>query len=426
MFKKIILGLALLGLTAQGQTSKIPLNNLQIGKSATGDKKIIFNRGGTNPQIKWDETAGALKQSADGSTFRDLGDVVASSAPIVEMAVNGGFESGLTGWTASGGTLELNNPNILDVALMGNWSGEWDASSAGQTLTSAAFTVPEGLAFKPLVLECKISTGFVTPVTTTMGFWDGTTLSGATTIYASSIGHVSRAWLPSGVGIGTLAIRFTSVAANEPKLKIDGCTMRESPNESTLAKTSNYTAVASDSTITGATSGGAFTITLPSAVGLEGKRFTIRKSDTSSNLLTVATTSSQTIGSNSATSTKLHAKGEAITLESDGANWIYITPEYRTESAIITGNAVTPTITQSGAWLSFTSRTGAGDYTFTISPTYPVQQTCSCSVLTSGGTNAHNCTIQVLTTSSIRLSLSDAGNSNTDADKATVMCHGPR
>ena len=63
----------------------------------------------------------------------------------------------------------------------------------------------------------------------------------------------------------------------------------------------------------------AFTITLPSAVGCRGRAFYVKKSDSSNNAITVATTSDQTIdGSSSASVASQYAIVGAV---SDGANW---------------------------------------------------------------------------------------------------------
>lgn len=66
-------------------------------------------------------------------------------------------------------------------------------------------------------------------------------------------------------------------------------------------------------------SGGAVTITLPTAVGISDRIYYIKKSDSSSNYVTVATTGGQTI--DGAASFALKIGGEAIMVVSDGANW---------------------------------------------------------------------------------------------------------
>jgi hypothetical protein len=64
------------------------------------------------------------------------------------------------------------------------------------------------------------------------------------------------------------------------------------------------------------------TMTLPTAVGRAGKEFVIRKSDASANLVTIATTSSQTI--NGAAPGTLTAQYQFIRVVSDGANWMAV------------------------------------------------------------------------------------------------------
>jgi hypothetical protein len=140
-----------------------------------------------------------------------------------------------------------------------------------------------------------------------------------------------------------------------------------------VAKTGNYTLDAStDGTVVGNTSGGAFTLTLPTAVGITGTIFRIVKGDTSSNLLSVATTSGQTLSGLS--STKLDEIGETIAVQSDGANWVLLTGttkiKYITAGGASYPNACTGSPCtihrQSGSWVSSITRTGAGSYTINI------------------------------------------------------------
>lgn len=104
------------------------------------------------------------------------------------------------------------------------------------------------------------------------------------------------------------------------------------------AKTSAYTLTATDYVILADASGGAFTLTLPSAVTVgNGKRFILKKVDSSFTQVTVDTTSSQTI--DGATSTTLATQYETLTLVSDGANWHVL--ERRIPSKWVTTNTMT-------------------------------------------------------------------------------------
>jgi hypothetical protein len=84
-----------------------------------------------------------------------------------------------------------------------------------------------------------------------------------------------------------------------------------------VSKSANYTATISDNTINCTTSG--ITITLPTAVGIDGREYTIINS-TSGNV-TVATTSSQTIGNFTTATTYTLASDKSVTVKSDNANY---------------------------------------------------------------------------------------------------------
>ena len=100
-------------------------------------------------------------------------------------------------------------------------------------------------------------------------------------------------------------------------------TINRAPVYSYISKVntdSPYTIAAGDHTIGVDASSGAVTLTLPTAVGRTGKTYSIRRTDTAekANLVTVSTTSSQTIGTAPAWYLSI---GEFLTVESDGSNW---------------------------------------------------------------------------------------------------------
>jgi hypothetical protein len=109
-------------------------------------------------------------------------------------------------------------------------------------------------------------------------------------------------------------------AANQ--LKTDDVMFVSSLMTSITTKTTTYTASYLDSTILGDATSASFVVTLPTAVGFAGNIFTIKKIDATVNTVTIATTSSQTIDG---TTTKvISAQWTAVTVQSDGANWVII------------------------------------------------------------------------------------------------------
>lgn len=86
-----------------------------------------------------------------------------------------------------------------------------------------------------------------------------------------------------------------------------------------VAKTANYTLTATDGIVTADSTSSAFTLTLPTAVGISGRIYTLFRINAGVNVVTVATTSSQTIGGS--TTFALTATDSILEVVSDGANW---------------------------------------------------------------------------------------------------------
>jgi hypothetical protein len=86
------------------------------------------------------------------------------------------------------------------------------------------------------------------------------------------------------------------------------------------AATTTYSILTTDDVIT--CSGASFTLTLPTAVGVAGKQYTIKHLGTSlTQVYTLNTTSAQTIGGVASGAYALYTNQELIKIISDGANW---------------------------------------------------------------------------------------------------------
>lgn len=90
-----------------------------------------------------------------------------------------------------------------------------------------------------------------------------------------------------------------------------------------VGKTSNYTLTATDARIRADATSGALTLTLPTAVGITGKHYGVKKIDTSTNFVIIDPNSSETIEGLS--TWELRSTGADIEFISDGTNWRVIT-----------------------------------------------------------------------------------------------------
>jgi hypothetical protein len=85
------------------------------------------------------------------------------------------------------------------------------------------------------------------------------------------------------------------------------------------SKTAAYNVTATDEVIIADATSSAFNVTLPTAVGVTGQTYTIKRINSGANIVTIATTSSQTIDGSTTAPIKLQY--QSLTVVSDGANW---------------------------------------------------------------------------------------------------------
>jgi hypothetical protein len=86
-----------------------------------------------------------------------------------------------------------------------------------------------------------------------------------------------------------------------------------------VAKTTTYTAANVEEIILANATGGAFTITMPTAVEREGYIYSIKKTDSSANAVKVDGLGSEEIDGDA--DFDLLSQDEVITVVSDNANW---------------------------------------------------------------------------------------------------------
>ena len=148
-----------------------------------------------------------------------------------------------------------------------------------------------------------------------------------TNVYALASNIVGTVAIANGgTGQTTANAAFNALAPSQTSnsgkyLTSDGTnTAWAFPSLST--KTSAYTLTSTDSTILGNATSADFTLTLPTAVGTTGKTYVIKKTDSSTNAVTIGTTSSQTIDGN--TTYAISNQWGGVTLQSDGSNWLII------------------------------------------------------------------------------------------------------
>lgn len=216
---------------------------------------------------------------------------ITSAANVAISAGNGTVTNVSTGTGLTGGpitttgTISLANTTVT-------------AASYGGAATVATFTVDaQGRLTAAANATISIPASAINTAIPNAGLANSTTTLGNATLTLGSI----------TTSVGNLTL--TNATVNGAAFAV-------------TTQTSAYTATGTDVTILANATGGAFSVTLPTAVGATGKIYTVKKIDSSVNAVTVATTSSQTIDNQ--TTEPLARQFDAVTVQSDGANWFII------------------------------------------------------------------------------------------------------
>jgi hypothetical protein len=308
-------------------TMKTKLDGITTGATANSSDATLLNRANhTGTQL----LATISDVTASSAEVNVLDGVTASTAEL----------NLLDGVTAT--TAELNYTAGVTSAIQTQLNAK--ASLTGsETLTNKELTTPK-------IAQINDSNGNpYLAVSATASAVSYLTITNAASGGTITLAATASAGTPNFVlkGSGTFALRPTSNGTNAIRLQnadgtsnilvadtsnariaIGGTTptsvldVRGAIGLPLSSKTGAYTATATDSTLLGDTTGGAFSITLPSAASITGRVYTIKRTSAGSNNLTVATTSSQTI--DGSTTYVLGSQYKYVTVQSDGSNWVII------------------------------------------------------------------------------------------------------
>ena len=140
-------------------------------------------------------------------------------------------------------------------------------------------------------------------------------------VVSSQASGLTRKLDPTNAGYIAPAVLGTGTPTASTYLNGVGtwATVAGSSSVSVVTVTGAYTALTTDSIILGNATTASFSILLPTAVGVAGKTYTIKKLDATVNTITLTTTSAQTI--DGGTTAVMRMQYLSLTLVSDGANW---------------------------------------------------------------------------------------------------------
>jgi hypothetical protein len=216
----------------------------------------------------------------------------------------------LTGYTSGSGTISATD-SILSAIQKLNGNDVLHASTSG-TSAHAAASINTASAIVARDASGNFAAGTITATLTGAASLNvlktGDTMSGTLNLPPNGLVAGTNQLVVSGgnVGIGTASPTSTLHSNGSFSLPI-------------VNKTGAYTATSSDHTITCNATSATFTITLPTASGITGRMYVIKKMDSSGNAITIDANASETIDGSLTRS--LNLQYESITIQSDGTNW---------------------------------------------------------------------------------------------------------
>jgi len=251
----------------------------------------IVDESGSTPVNKKIQVSNLLSTVVANITTLDS-QVTALMAGVLSGSLDvlgsGTFSEGTTTPGLHLGLLTGNNPRLLFAT--GNAAQTWEIDNSAGTLR---FYVP----------------GTVKALLSSAGSW----LTGGYTRVGSLVAPTNTS---NGDLTANRAFFLTSLFVGGQSVATSTLQSGGSFGLPLVKKTANYTITANDVTVIA--SGSGTTITLPTAVGCNGRIYIIKRVD-GSNTITVATTSSQTI--DGSTTVSLSSNFQTLRVQSDGANW---------------------------------------------------------------------------------------------------------
>lgn len=154
----------------------------------------------------------------------------------------------------------------------------------------------------------------------------------------------------SSAGSNTTRLTGSAVSSDVQLILPDASGTLAIQGDVTASKTSAYTATTADGLILCDSSGGAFTVTLYTAVGNEGKVLRIKKTTSDVTAVTIDGNGSETI--DGSTTTTINTQNEVLVIMSDGSNWQIIERRIpKIKTAYTPGTNVTTNTATAGFWM---------------------------------------------------------------------------
>lgn len=283
-----------------------------------GDTDVQFSALSNNDVVTYEAASGKWKNKPGGG---------GTGASTADPFIVNGTASDLTNATQLSTVLNQGLLSARPAAAAGNKFCYYWASDTAQLYQNLSGTAWSAVSPLPGGSPASGDLTGTYPNPTLVNTGPGATgpIGDSSHVAAVTIDAKGRVTALTSTAIGIDAILPSETGQSGKFLTTNGTTASwgtpagGSTNLSVVAKTANYTATTSDDVIDCDASGGAFTISVYTAVGNTGKVLTVKKTDSSTNAVTIDPNSTETI--DGALTVALITQGNALTIVSDGTNW---------------------------------------------------------------------------------------------------------
>lgn len=251
-----------------------------------------------------------------------------SAGTETEVGSGGGGGVAATAWTSF--TPVTSAGNDAGAATVGRWRRVGDSmqvegvvnfTGSGGAGAAVALTIPDGKSIDTSKLSSTVlPSGTDNGKHAILGY--GHRMNHADAWYFNQVHYLSATTVGFNHATG---IVLDNQFDTDDGLKfnftvpIDGWAVTEAETD-VVTKTTTYTASVDDDLILASTTGGAWTLSLFTAVGNDGKKLIVKKTTNDVTLLSIDPNSTETIDGSS-TNLTISAYNDWVELTSDGANW---------------------------------------------------------------------------------------------------------
>lgn len=301
-------------------SSNSTFNGVLLAEDGTVDNPSYSFTGDTNTGVYWVSadrlgvtTGGVNRAIFDSNGITINGGLITSGGATISNFT--GFLKGTNGAISTGSVVESLNglTEATQTFATGSSGGDFNISSSGSIHT---FNIPTASNSARGALSETDWTTFNNKVT-----GQSSSVDNEVALFSGTGGKTIKRASESGIPILTSGVLSVATGTNAKTLRATGSTYAfEYPGQNIASASNTYSVLSTDDVVYLNGNSAGFTATLPAISGLAGKIITIKKTDSTFNIITIEGNGSETI--DDSLNKTLNTYNESITLIANNTGWV--------------------------------------------------------------------------------------------------------